>query len=113
MLITPDDDERSGNDFFESDEQPQQPAKEVKKPAFKPDDPAYWEEEEGEWEHLRPGSSVKMWMWCGAAVVTVGLFIACWLRYFSPYVDDATQFGYVENIERRGSVFKTYEGVLI
>lgn len=113
MLIIPDDDEKGGNDFFESDEQPAPVVKEPKKPTYKPDDPAYWEEEEDEWEHLRPRSSVRVWIWCGAAVVTVCLFIAVWLRYFSPYVEDATQYGYVENIERRGTIFKTYEGVLI
>ena len=47
------------------------------------------------------------------AVVVIGLIIACWIRYFSPYVEDATQFGYVENIEKRGLIFKTYEGTII
>ncbi len=113
MLITPDDDEKGGTDFFESDEQPAPVPKQPKKPVYKPDDPAYWEEEEGEWEHLKPQSSTKIWIWCGSAVVAVCLFIAIWLRFFSPYVEDAVQYGYVENIERRGIVFKTYEGVLI
>ena len=113
MLITPDDDERGGTDFFESDEQPAPVVKPPKKPTYKPDDPAYWEEEEGEWEHLRPQKSTKLWLWCGGAGVVVGLIIAIWLRFFSPYVEDAVQYGYVENIERRGTVFKTYEGVLI
>ncbi|MDE5875483.1 MAG: hypothetical protein K2H15_07525 [Muribaculaceae bacterium] len=113
MLLHPDDEDKRGNDFFDSDAQPEQPVKAPKKPSYSPDDPAYWEEEESEWEHLKPRSSVTPWLWCGGVVVLIGLIVACWLRYFSPYIDDATQFGYVENIERRGSVFKTYEGVLI
>lgn len=36
-----------------------------------------------------------------------------WLRYFSPYVEGAVQYGYVENIDKEGIVFKTFEGVLI
>ena len=36
-----------------------------------------------------------------------------WLRFLSPYVEDASQVGYVESIERRGTLFKTYEGVLL
>ena len=46
-------------------------------------------------------------------MIVVALGVACWLRYFSPYVEDATQYGYVEHIEKRGTVFKTYEGVLL
>ncbi|MDE6796037.1 MAG: hypothetical protein K2J63_12135, partial [Muribaculaceae bacterium] len=34
-------------------------------------------------------------------------------RFLSPYVTDASQVGYVEHIEKRGTVFKTYEGVLL
>lgn len=112
MLFEPkDNDKEEKNDFFDGPDIPEQP-KEPKKPAYKPDDPAYWEEE-SEWEHLKPRSRVKPWLWTGVAVIAAVLALACWLRYFSPYVEDATQYGYVEHIEKRGTVFKTYEGVLL
>ena len=114
MLFDKNDDiER--DDFFDNENEnpsPQKP-KEEKKPSYKSDDPAYWEEEESEWAHLKPRSYTPFWLWVIGALVVIGLIIGCWLRYFSPYVEDATQYGYIENIERRGTIFKTYEGVLI
>lgn len=112
MLIQPDD-EKDKNDFFESEDLPEKPVKGPEKPALKPDDPDYWEEEESEWEHLHPRRSSAKWIWVAAALVAVALGVALWLRYFSPYVTEATQYGYVEHIEKRGTVFPTYEGVLI
>ncbi len=47
------------------------------------------------------------------AVVLVALAIAVWLRYFNPYVVDAQATGYVTDVERRGVIFKTFEGELI
>ena len=100
-------------DLFD-EEKPVQPVKkEEKKPVYKRDDPAYWEEEESDWSHLNNGRGVPWWLWLVAALVVIGLIIGCWIRYFSPYVEDATQYGYVENIEKRGTIFKTYEGTLI
>lgn len=110
MIFTPKDDK---NDYFDSEELPEEPVKEPKKPVYSPDDPAYWEEDESEWEHLKPKSKVKHWIWFSAAVLLTALAVGCWLRYFKPYVRDACQFGYVEHIERRGTVFETFEGVLI
>lgn len=101
------------NDYFDSEELPEEPVKEPKKPALSPDDPDYWEEEESEWDHLKPRNRVRLWLWAGGIVVLLALITGCWLRYFKPYVQDAYQFGYVEHIERRGTIFDTYEGVLI
>lgn len=105
-----DDDRREG--LFDN-EQPETPQEEEKKPHYSPDDPAYWEQEESEWDHLKPRTRIPFWVWllCGLAVV--GLVVGCWIRFFSAYVEDATQYGYVENIEKRGMIFKTYEGTLI
>lgn len=103
------------DDFFDNENenaQVQKP-KEEKKPSYKPDDPAYWEEDESEWDHLKPRSYTTFWLWAIAALVVIGLVIGCWIRFFSPYVEDASQFGYVEHIERRGTIFKTFEGTLI
>lgn len=118
MLFDHDHDEEDirsdkGDLFDEENTAAKAESKEEKKPQFKPDDPDYWEEEESDWDHLKPRSRVPFWLWAVAALVVIGLIIGCWIRYFSPYVEDATQFGYVENIEKRGSIFKTYEGTLI
>ncbi len=112
MLFEPKDNSQEKEDFFDGPDIPEQP-KAPKKPAYKPEDPAYWEEDESEWEHLRLRKRWKVWLWAGCVLVVILLGVACWLRYFSPYVEDATQYGYVEHIEKRGTVFKTYEGVLL
>lgn len=113
MLFQPDEEEQEKNDYFESSGPAEEPVREPKKPAYKPEDPDYWEEEESEWEHLKPRRSMAPWLWLGGAFVIVALMIGIWLRFFSPYIDEASQVGYVENIERRGTIFNTYEGVLI
>ena len=109
-----DDPDTDKDDFFDGEDSArEQKPKEEKKPTYKPDDPDYWEEEESDWSHLKPHRRWPLWLWIVGVAVIVGLIIGCWIRYFSPYVEDATQFGYVENIERRGTIFKTYEGTLI
>lgn len=112
-MIFDDDDKNDKRDFFDEENTEAQKPKEEKKPAVKPEDPDYWEEEESPWDHLRPHITIPLWVWILGALVVVGLVAGCWIRYFTPYVEDATQYGYVENIEKRGSVFKTYEGTLI
>lgn len=105
-----DDDKR---DVFDNEKPEEEKPKEEKKPTYHPDEPEYWEQDESEWDHLKRRSRIPFWVWilCGLAVI--GLVIGCWIRYFSPYVEDATQFGYVEGIETRGMIFKTFEGTLI
>lgn len=112
MLFEPKDPDKEKDDFFDGPDIPE-PVKEPKKPQYKPEDPDYWEEEESEWEHLKPRDKSRLWLWLGVAVVIIAFMIACWLRYFSPYVEEATQYGYVEQVEKRGTIFKTYEGVLL
>ena len=100
-------------DVFDNDREEPNVAEEEKKPRYKPQDPEYWEQEESEWDHLKRRSRVPFWVWLICALAVVGLVIGCWIRFFSPYVEDATQYGYVENIEKRGMIFKTFEGTLI
>lgn len=100
-------------DIFDNDREDEDKVQEKKQPGFKPDDPEYWEQEESEWDHLKPRTRLPMWLWILCGVVVIGLIVGCWIRYFSPYVEDATQYGYVEGIEKRGMLFKTYEGTLI
>ncbi len=51
-------------------------------------------------------------VWAAVIVVAV-LAGVCYVRYFLPYADDALATGYVRNVERRGLMFKTYEGELL
>ena len=111
-MLFDNDEEKDKNDYFDNENQARQQPQEPKKPSYKPEDPDYWEEE-SEWDHLKPRTRVPFWLWVVGALVVIGLIIGCWLRYFSPYVEEATQYGYIENIERRGTIFKTYEGTLI
>lgn len=39
--------------------------------------------------------------------------VAFYLRYCSPYVTDARVTGYITSIEKRGFVFKTFEGEMV
>ena len=85
MLFEPKDNSQEKEDFFDGPDIPEQP-KAPKKPAYKPEDPAYWEEDESEWEHLRPRKRWKVRLWAGCVLVVILLVVACWRRYFSPYV---------------------------
>ena len=105
-----DDDDR---DFFSGPDIPDPPKKKEKAPALKPEDPDYWDQDESEWEHLIPRRRLPLWVWIASSAVIILLGIAFYLRFFSPYREAATQYGYVESIETRGTVFKTIEGVLL
>lgn len=58
----------------------------------------------------RRGCGFKFWFF---TLLIVALGVTVWIRYFNPYVTDAQIRGYVVSIERRGVVFKTFEGELI
>lgn len=100
------------DDFFDGPDIPETPP-EPKKPACKPEDPDYWEGEESEWEHLRPAPGKRPWLWMFLSLAIIIVAAAAWLRWFSPCIDDATAYGYVELAEKRGTLFKTYEGVAL
>lgn len=100
-------------DVFDNEREDDGKEQEEKKPRYTPEQPEYWEQEESEWEHLKPRTRVPMWVWILGVAVILGLVAGCWIRFFSPHIEDATQYGYVENIEKRGMIFKTYEGTLI
>lgn len=108
------DDEDDKPDYFDGPDVPEQP-EEPKKPRLTPDNPDYWDEEESEFAHILPHHPRRhiIWVWLGVAVLAIAACIGFWLRYASPYVEGATQSGYLESIEYRGTVFKTYEGVLL
>ena len=99
-------------DYFDAPAQPEAP-KMPKEPSPRPDDPRYYEQDD-EWEHIRPAArSWKMWLMLIGFGVIIGVCVALYLRYFTPYVEQSVQYGYVEKIERKGSIFKTFEGVFL
>lgn len=108
--------EDKNDDFFENTPEPApEKPKAPKPPVYTPDDPRYWEQPEDEFEHLKPDNrrTWKLVMWVAAAGIAIGVIWGLYLRYFSPYITGATQYGYVESIDDRGTIFKTFEGVLL
>lgn len=106
-------DDEDDRDYFTGPDLPDPPKKPRKAPVLKPEDPAFWDQEESEWEHLKPRKRIATWMWVASSFIIILLSIAVYLRFFSPYREAATQYGYVESIETRGTVIKTIEGVLL
>lgn len=106
------EEDEDDNDFFNSDDEPA-PVKKPKIPKLDPEDPDYWIEEES------PLSTImhkprQNWKWMLAAVVALlGLIIFAWIWFLRPYSDNATKYGYIKNMERRGSLIKTFEGTMI
>lgn len=119
MLFKPDDnDDRlesdEPNDFFENTPPVEEKPKPKPQPRPKPDDPDYWDREEPEFEYIsRTVRRRRLWVWAATILVVLAAVTAFYLRFFSPYIDDAVQYGYVESIHKQGTIFKTYEGVLL
>lgn len=105
---TDDDDKENLYDEY----QPEEP-KPAKEPEFRPDDPRYWDKEPTRWEHLRPSRFKRFMILCGAGLAAVLLIWIGGVIVLGPAVDDAVQYGYVDHVERRGAIFKTYEGNLL
>lgn len=105
-------------DFFEQvpddDEQPKR-EKAPKAPRYKPDDPRYYDGEESKWEHLKPSPYNRgPFVWISLLVVAaLCILVSLYVYLFTPEVDDATEFGYVENVQKEGKMIKTYEGVIL
>lgn len=103
-------------DYFDQipEDKPAKP-KEPKKPALRPDDPLYYEQDENRWEHLVPSPYHRnRFVWWGISlIIVIGLFIFTYIYFFTPRVDDAVEYGYVDDIRREGTIFKVYEGSLL
>lgn len=101
------------NDYFDSDDEPA-PIKEPKAPKLNPEDPDYWiEDEESPFESIihKPR---RLWKWWLAGALTLlALVLFCWIWFLRPYTDNAVKYCYIINMERRGSIFKTFEGTMI
>lgn len=104
------DDERE--DFFE--ETPPPKPKEPKEPDIPPEDPRFWEKEEDAWGHLRL-SNLKSKLGLIVILITI-VIVAIWslsIWLFGTSAEQQVRYGYVESVELRGTMIKTYEGVLL
>lgn len=101
-------------DYYDDDYEDEPVEKsEPKQPKLDPEDPDYWLDERSEFDHILPKPK-KAWKWwlIGAAAFLI-IIGGLWVWFFRPYVDDAVKYGYIKSMERRGSLVKTFEGVLI
>lgn len=106
--------ESEKEDFFDKAPEPEAPKKKKeKKPVIYPDDPRYYEQEESYWEHLKPRRKKRMLITAVSLFVLILMLWGAFIYLFKPCVSDAEQYGYVENIEHRGKLFNTFEGVLL
>lgn len=109
--------EEDAPDFFDGPDLPDTPAKpkEPKAPRLSPDNPDYWEQTESEFAHLLPHHPRRLTflIWIAAALMIIAVGVGFWLRYIHPASVDGRQYGYVESIEYRGTVVRTYEGTLL
>lgn len=100
-------------DYFDGPDIPDTPAPE-ERPRLRPDDPRYWEEDEDEFEHIMPRRrGAWFWIWLGVAAVVIGILWGAYRYMFTPKVDTATQYGYVDWIEHHNAMFDSFEGVIL
>lgn len=95
---------------FSKEEKKQQ---EPSKPEYSSTDPEYWEEPEPNWEHLKPRPDKRVTAYILACVAVVCILIVVYIRYFTPYIEEAVQYGYVDDIRPTKGLFTTFRGVLI
>ena len=103
-------------DFFEkAPEDIPKKEKPPKKPRYRSDDPRYYEEEESPWEHLKPTPYRRgPIIWISALVLLcIGVVVVAYILLFTPRVQSAVQYGYVDNVQREGTMFDSYEGVIL
>jgi hypothetical protein len=98
-------------DYFDGEDLPE--TEKEKREKFSREDPRYWDTPESEWEHLRPLLRFKLWAIIGGCIIAIILVIWLSAYYFRPYAEGCAQYGYVEKMQRRGTIFKTIEGRMI
>lgn len=104
--------EDDDNDFFDSDDEPAS-TKRTKTPKLDPEDPDYWMEEESPLDNIIHKTRNKWKWWLSSAITFLILIVFCWIWFLRPYVDNGVKYGYLINMERRGSVIKTFEGTMV
>lgn len=107
------DDDDEDNDYFDSDDEPVK-AKPSKAPKLDPEDPDYWVDEE---ESLLTGiihqTNDKWKWWLVSCLILLSLLTFGWIWFLRPHTDNAVKYGYILNMERRGSLIKTFEGRMV
>lgn len=114
MLFNNDTDPRDNRpDFFDGDDLPETPKEKQKH--YRNDDPRYWEEEDekGEWDHLRPLLRRRVLITIVLLAITGIAASVIYIRYFRPYAEGGVQYGYIEDIQKKGLIFKTFEGTML
>lgn len=113
-----DEEEEEDNDYYDSDHEPEprRRPKAPKTPKLDPEDPDYWisdSDDDSPLSGLMPNPG-KPWIWRLIAAIALCLALAAgWIWLFRPYSDSAVKYGYIRNMERRGSIIKTFEGTMI
>lgn len=109
------EEEDEGNDYYDSDVEPEpEPIKKQKVTKLDPEDPDYWiSEEEPGLGDIISGTGNKWKWWIASACTLILLIVGAWIWFFRPYVDSAVKYGYIKNMERRGTLIKTFEGSMI
>ena len=103
-------------DFFEQtpEDQPKR-EKPPKQPRLRPDDPRYYDREESQWDHITPAPYRRgpiVWISI-AVVITMCIIISLYVYLFTPQVEEAVEYGYVENVQKEGKFIKTFEGTIL
>lgn len=60
-----------------------------------------------------PSQRRRKFLFWAIGICVLILVLAFYFRYLSPSVSDAQKVGYILNVEKRGLIFKTYEGDMI
>lgn len=107
------EEEDDDNDYFDSDDDPAPVIKKQKTPKLDPEDPDYWIEEESPICSIIHKTDDRWKWWLGAAVGLLAIILFLWIWFLRPYADNAVKYGYIKNMERRGSLVKTFEGSMI
>lgn len=101
------------NDYFDDREAPREPADDTagvtptSSTSTAPVEPASASAKPRKRRHT--GRNIILWL---IVIIVLGGTAAVWLRYYTPYVE-SQESGYITNMERRGLIFKTYEGQMI
>lgn len=107
------DDDGEDNDYFDSDDEPA-PANKPKPPKLDPEDPDYWiEEDESPISSFIQKTNERWKWWLAISLTLVVALLFGWIWFLHPHTDQAVKYGYIINMERRGSLMKTFEGTMI
>lgn len=107
------DDDDDDNDYFDDNDYPVK-TKQKKAPKLDPEDPDYWigEEESPLSEIIHKPKNKWKW-WLASAVALLIFILFSWIWFLRPHTDNAVKYGYIINMERRGSLVKTFEGTMV